>query len=196
VIPTLEVTGKRLRSCLAAIASTTLEPHEVIVIGNGASPQGYTAPVNAGVRAAAGRYIVIMNDDVETLPGWWPPLRAELDAGATAAFPMTIEGAMRRDFAAWCFAITQNGIEQFSVSPSQFLDERFVVWYQDTDLLVRLRAAGCPPVLVQQSQIRHGLSQTVNSTAPELARWIRAQVALDQTAFQRKHPGLSVAPVS
>ena len=120
VIPTLDAGGERVRSCLHAIACTTAETHEVIVVDNGSSPQGYTAPVNAGIRAAAGRYVVVMNDDVEPLPTWWPPLRAGLDAGASVTFPLTIDTAMRTDFAAWCFGLSQASIDRFGVARGQF----------------------------------------------------------------------------
>ena len=145
MIPTLEAAGDRVRACLRAIAATTAEPHEVIVVDNGSSPQGYTRPVNAGVRAASGAAIVVMNDDVEPLPGGWPPLRAALAAGAEVVFPRTVEGATREDFAAWCFAFDRRAIDRFGVRPGEFLDTRFTVWFQDTDLLMRLRAAGSPP---------------------------------------------------
>ncbi len=195
MIPTLDAAGERVGSCLRAIACTTPETHEVIVVDNGSSPQGYTAPVNAGIRAAAGRYVVVMNDDVEPLPGWWPPLRAGLDAGASVTFPTTIDTAMRTDFAAWCFALSQATIDRFGVARGQFFDARFSVWYQDTDLLVRLRQAGLPPVLVSESRIRHALSQTVNTPVPELAAWIRREVARDQQRFQDKHPQTVITPL-
>src|SRR3712207_8323159 len=91
--------------CVAAVQRTTDAPYDVVVVDNGAPPQGFTAPVNAGIRASRAPYVVVMNDDVETLPGWWAPLRAALDAGAAVAFPLTIDGPMRTDFAAWCFAV-------------------------------------------------------------------------------------------
>ncbi len=131
-----------MRDCLRAIAATTAESHEVIVVDNGSSPQGYTAPVNAGIRAASGRHLVIMNDDVEVLPGWWPPLRAGLSAGAAVAFPLTIGGGMRTDFAAWCFALSREAVEHFGERPGEFFDTRFTVWYQDTDLLAAAARRG------------------------------------------------------
>jgi glycosyltransferase involved in cell wall biosynthesis len=188
IIPTLDSASARVRGCLAAVAATTDVPHEVIVLDNGSPPQGYTAPVNAGIRASRGRYLVVMNDDVEPLPGWWPPLREALDAGASVAFPMTVDGRMRDDFAAWCFALRRDTAEQFAVAPGEFFDPRFTVWFQDTDLLVRLLEAGCPPQLVDTSQIRHGLSETVNSTDPALRAWIDAQVVEDEKQFRAKHP--------
>lgn len=191
VVPTLDATSDRVRRCLTAIARCTDVPYEVVVIDNGAPPQGFTAPVNAGIRASRGRCVVVCNDDVEVLPGWWEPLRDALDAGAAVAFPLTVDGLMREDFAAWCFAVSRAALDAHAVEPGEFLHPGLVVWYQDTDLLLRLRAAGTPPVLVQASHVRHGLSETVASEDPELRRWVSRQVADDQRAFARLH-GTSV----
>ena len=59
-------------------------------------------------------------------------------------------------------------------------------------MLQRLRLAGRPPQLVQQSQIRHGLSQTVATDDPALRAWIDQRIAQDKAAFEAKH-GLDVA---
>jgi len=189
VIPTLDALSERARACIAAVQATTDVAHEIVIVDNGSPPQGFTRPVNAGVRAAQQTpYIVIMNDDVEPLAGWWPPLRAAIDAGADVVFPLTIDGGMRRDFAAWCFALARDGVERLAHAPGDFLDPSMVVWYQDTDLLHRLRELGRPPVLVETSQIRHALSQTIATEDPELGAWIRAQVVADREQFLRKHP--------
>ena len=192
VIPTLDATSDRVRACVAAIHRTTDAPHEIVLVDNGAPPQGFTAPVNAGLRAARGAYAVVMNDDVETLPGWWEPLRKGLDEGAAVTFPMTIDGAMRPDFAAWCFAVSAATLDEHAVQPGEFFDPSLVVWYQDTDLLQRLRLAGNPPKLVPESQIRHGLSQTVATDDPQLRAWIDQRIAVDKGNFEAKH-GLDVA---
>jgi GT2 family glycosyltransferase len=188
VIPTLDAASERVRACVSAIQRCTAGPYEIVLVDNGAPPQGFTAPVNSGLRAARGRYAVVMNDDVEVLPGWWPPLREALDAGASVTFPLTIDGAMRNDFAAWCFAVSRATLDEFGTAPGQFLDERFTVWYQDTDLNTRLRAAGRPPQLVEGSRIRHGLSETVASDDPELRAWITREVERDREEFLAKHP--------
>ncbi len=192
VIPTLDAASERVRACLSAIQATTDVAHEVVIVDNGSPPQGFSAPVNAGVRAARTPYLVIMNDDVEPLAGWWQPLRNTIDAGAAVAFPLTLDGAMRRDFAAWCFAINRATVEAFGHDQDNFFDPELVIWFQDTDLLHRLRHAGRPPVLVETSRIRHGLSETVASEDPELRRWIKQQVQDDERAFIRKHPGAPV----
>ena len=192
VIPTLDAASERVRACIAAVQATTDAAHEIVIIDNGCPPQGFASPVNAGLRAARSPYVVVMNDDVEPLAGWWPPLRAALDAGAAVSFPLTIEGPMRFDFPAWCFGLTRESIDAHSHAPGEFFDPSLVLWYQDTDLLHRLRAAGRPPVLVESAQIRHGLSQTVGSEDPELSAWIRVQVAADRERFLRKHPGVAM----
>ena len=197
VIPTLDAASERVRACVSAVHRATGEaPYEIVLVDNGAPPQGFTGPVNSGLRAARGRYAVVMNDDVEVLPGWWPPLRAALDAGASVSFPVTIDGTMRTDFAAWCFAVSRESLERFSVEPGEFFDPRFRVWYQDTDLLARLRDAGTPPVCVEGSQIRHGLSETVASDDPELKAWIADTVARDRDAFMAKHPDVQLTRVA
>jgi GT2 family glycosyltransferase len=197
VIPTLDAASERVRACVSAVhRSTSDAPYEIVLVDNGAPPQGFTAPVNSGLRAARGRYAVVMNDDVEVLPGWWPPLRDALDAGASVSFPVTIDGTMRTDFAAWCFAVSRQTLERFSVEPGEFFDPRFRVWYQDTDLLARLREAGVPPVCVEEAQIRHGLSETVASDDPELKAWIAETVARDRDAFVAKHPDVQLTRVA
>lgn len=192
VVPTLDATAPRVRDCLAAIAANTPAPHQVVVVDNGSPPQGFTAPVNAGLRAVDTPYAVVMNDDVEVLDGWWGPLRSALDDGAAVAFPLTVEGAMREDFAAWCFALGAETIAAMSHAPGEFFDPALRVWFQDTDLLVRLRAVGRPPMLVRESRIRHALSATVRSEDPALRAWIERTIAADKAAFARKHPTVTI----
>lgn len=195
VIPTLDAAGPRLRACVRALQRHTDAAHELIVVDNGAPPQGFTDPVNAGLRAACGRHLVVCNDDVLVDPGWWPPLRAALEDPAdpaAVAFPRTVDGAMREDFAAWCFALSRETLRAFAVAPGEFLHPELRVWFQDTDLLQRLRAAGRPPRLVPASTIRHGLSETVATSDPALRTWIDAQIARDRARFEALH-GTGVA---
>ena len=194
VIPTLDAASERVRACVAATQAATEAPHQIVLIDNGAPPQGFTAPVNAGLRAVDTPYAVVMNDDVEPLPGWWAPQRAALDAGAAVTFPLTIEGGMREDFAAWCFALSRQTLLEMAHAPGEFFDPALRVWYQDTDLLQRLRAIGRPPLLVRDARIRHALSATVATEDPTLRTWIERTVQEDRTTFLRKHPTLKGAP--
>jgi GT2 family glycosyltransferase len=192
VIPTLDATSDRMRRCLTAVRACTGSPHEVVVVDNGTPAQGFSGPVNAGLRAADSPYVVVMNDDVEVLPGWWEPLRGALDDGAAVAFPLTVDGAMRTDFAAWCFAASRETVDEFGHGPGAFFDPALVIWFQDTDLLVRLREARRPPRLVKGSRIRHGLSQTLADPDPALSAWVRGQIAVDQQRFSLKHPAVAL----
>ncbi len=192
VIPTLDAGTERVRRCLAAIRQATSAAHEIVIVDNGSPPQGFAGPVNAGVRAARTPYVVVMNDDVEPEPGWWEPLRATLDAGASVAFPLTVDGIMRTDFAAWCFAIGREAIDAFGHAPGELFDPSLVIWFQDTDLLEKLRRAGRPPVLVRESTIRHGLSQTLGSPDPALGAWVTEQIAVDKLRFEAKYPDVEL----
>jgi hypothetical protein len=194
VIPTLDACSERVRRSLAAIAAATDAAHQIVIVDNGSPPQGFSGPVNAGVRAARTPYVVVMNDDVEPEPGWWEPLRAALDAGAAVAFPLTVDGAMRTDFAAWCFAMARAAIEEFGHAPGELFDPSLVIWFQDTDLLRTLQRAGRPPVLVRESTIRHGLSETLGNPDPRLGAWVEEQIELDRRRFEAKHPDVRLRP--
>lgn len=192
VIPTLDAASERVRACVAAVQARTEAPHQIVLVDNGAPPRGFTAPVNGGLRAVDTPYAVVVNDDVEPQSGWWPPLKEALDDGASVAFPLTEGSWFRTDFSAWCFALTRATLNEMAHAPGEFFDPQLRVWYQDTDLLTRLRAVGRPPQLVRESRIRHGLSMTVESDDPELRAWIEDTVHEDRAAFQRKHPSVPV----
>ena len=186
VIPTLDAASPRLRDCVAAIHANTGVPHEIVIVDNFAPPQGFSAPVNTGLRGARGDYLVVCNDDVEVLPGWWPPLQETLDDGATVAYPRTVDTAEHEGFSAWCFALTRESMVEHSVAPGAFFDPDMVVWFQDSDLMVRLQRAGSPPRRVAESRIRHGRSLSVNTPDPRLREWIVEQIERDRCSFEAK----------
>ena len=197
VIPTLDAASDSVRSCVESIKAHTAAEHEIVLVHNAAPPQGFTEPVNSGIRAARGAYVVVMNDDVTVLDGWWPPLRKALDDGALASFPVTQDGFHRHDFTGWCFAVSRETIDRFAHGPGEFFDPRFVVWYQDRDFLLRLCEAGHPPVVAEGARIRHGLSQTLErGDDEEFARWIEWQKAEDRKALAQKWPGGGRGPLA
>jgi hypothetical protein len=93
-----------LRRCLATIAeSATARDYEIIVVDNASSdgtrellaaehpevrllanPEnvGYSRAVNQAIRAASGRYVLILNPDIEVLPGSIDALARHLDESA------------------------------------------------------------------------------------------------------------------
>jgi GT2 family glycosyltransferase len=197
VIPTLDVLGERVRRCVESIKEHTDVAHEIVLVGNGTPPQGFTAPANSGIRGARGNFVVVMNDDVAVLAGWWPPLKEPLERGAYASFPITQDGGHRHDFTGWCFAVSREAIARVGHSPEEFFDPQFRVWFQDTDLLLRLCQAGHPPVAASGSRITHGLSRTLDDrTDEELASWVKEQIERDRQAFRRKWPGGRRGPLA
>ena len=189
VVPTVDVLSVRVRECIDAVRSNTEAEHEIVLVENRSPPQGYTAPVNAGIRAARGRYVVVLNDDVRMMEGWWPPLRKALDQGALASFA-DFGGFPKSDFfAAPCIAFSREALKECAHSPEEFLDPRFKVWFQDLDLLLRLCEMKRPPVAVA-SGFQGEWDTTVKSVDdPEMSAWVREQIAADRLAFAKKWSG-------
>lgn len=191
VVPTLDVTSERFRRMYDSIQRNTNVPYQIIVVENGKFPQGYTDPVNTAIRGVNTRYVTVMNDDVQVLDNWWEPLRNNLDNGKGVVFPTTI-GGTREDFSAWCFAFIK--VELLRVlGTSDLFNPIFKIWYQDTDLMLRLMQIGNPPYHVNNSFIHHHTSSTVATEDITLASWIRDVIKKDEEAFKLKWPEVSFA---
>ncbi|NLD44501.1 MAG: glycosyltransferase family 2 protein [Chloroflexi bacterium] len=103
-----------LRPCLTSLARQTLADHEVVVVDNASTDGsaeavaaefpavrvlrqernlGFAGGCNAGIRAARGEVIVLLNNDIEAEPDWLAELLAALDrhprAGAAASRMMS-----------------------------------------------------------------------------------------------------------
>lgn len=185
IVPTLDVTSAHFLRLVKSIYQTTEVPFQTVIGDNGGAPQGYTTPVNTGVRSAQTEYLAIINDDVQLLPGWWDPLQESLDSGELVVFPYTLE-MTRNDFSAWCFAFKASSIELLSASKDGFFDESFTIWFQDTDLSARMREFGRSPTCIHESKISHGRSETIGTKDPVLASWISTIVKKDQEHFVQK----------
>jgi GT2 family glycosyltransferase len=70
----------------------TMAPVTIIATLN----RGYAAAVNLGLSATTADKVVVLNDDVEVTPQWWPPLAAALDGdvslGAVAPLLLLAKG--------------------------------------------------------------------------------------------------------
>ncbi len=185
VVPTLDAASGRCGRLLASLRQNTCVPYQVVLVDNGNAPQGYTAPVNTALLAAQTEYVAAINDDVEVQDGWWEPLQAALDAGHALAFPETV-GNDRPPYFAWCFAMRRATVEALSRPRGDFFDPTFSVWYQDTDLFLRLKALGETPHHVPASRISHTESATIATDDPVLKPWIRQQIEIDRARFVEK----------
>lgn len=184
IVPTLDAGSQRCTRLLNSLREHTSVPYQVLIVDNGNAPQGFSTPVNSGVRACNTEYIAIINDDVEVKQSWWAPLQENLDAGAIVVFPRTLEGT-RLDFSAWCFAMKAQSLKQLGHAEEGFFNEQYRIWFQDTDLLLRMRALGIPPKFVTESTISHGFSETLNSPDPLLHAWIMRTTKGDESRFRR-----------
>ena len=185
VVPTLDAASEKTRSLIASLRVSTEDPFQVIVVDNGNAPQGFSAPVNTAIRACNTPYVVVINDDVQVLPHWWSPLKAALDDGELVVFPTTIE-TTRYDFSAWCFAMTAHAVNEIAFSAEFFFDPELVIYFQDSDLLMRLRSWGKPPKHVQESYISHRFSATIMTKDPELSSWINRVIVSDRDRFVKR----------
>jgi GT2 family glycosyltransferase len=96
-----------LRTCLDAIERQTRRPDETIVVDDASTDQtvdalrrdypwarvisldrnrGFVGAVNAGIAAAAGDVVALLNNDTEAEPGWLAALVAPLERDPTVAF--------------------------------------------------------------------------------------------------------------
>lgn len=122
---------------------------EVIVVANGYRPRGFTETVNQGFRAANGRYVIIMNNDVTPID-LVPLVEKVKEKDVVCAFPHTISGFMRSDLTGWCFAVDKSYF-----GTKDLLDNNFIHWYSDNKLLSSLQTAGLAPSYVPEATIEH-----------------------------------------
>lgn len=162
--------------------------------------RGVTAAWNAGLEAARTRWVVFLNNDTCSLAPWCEPLLAPLQAGAACLagvawrrerhLPAGLAAALpNRWLAGWCLAI-----ERSRLLDAGGWDERFQLYFSDTDLQVRLRLANPaldPLVAVEGLPLRHDGHATTQQLPARHSLWQQ-----DRREFHRKWRGVSAAPLS
>ena len=192
IIPTWDGAAM-LRLALASLAAQTFTDFETIVVDNGSRDgtagllergfpgvvvvrfpenRGFAPAVNAGLRAARGEMLVLMNNDVEAEPGWLAALAGALerrpDAGFVASKMLSARDPTRVD-SAW----DAMGLAPFNVGHGErdgpqfgagryvlsacagaaayrreffervgYFDEDFFAWFEDVEIGVRGQLAG------------------------------------------------------
>jgi GT2 family glycosyltransferase len=163
-----------LRRC---VRSFPFDCERIVVVNDGT---GYGRNVNVGLRLATGDFVAVVNNDCVLIEGDVHDLCVDgvvtspLVIGERQGFGESIEpGGFHGSF----WVIGRAVLERVGL-----LDERFErAYWEDDDLLARLRAAGVPTRQVASVCVRHvgGLS-TVK--VPEHRRWLE----LNAQRFEEK----------
>jgi GT2 family glycosyltransferase/glycosyltransferase involved in cell wall biosynthesis len=171
---------------LADVAARTVErlwsvarvATEVIVVDNG-SPhrrdlrattvirwpenRGVAPAWNAGLAAARGDVLAVLNSDVLVEPGWDEALVEAASTGHRIAFPFTDHcdglGPRRPDkagTAGWCFALSRRLFAELGAFDEQFAP----AYWEDTDYWHRAFVAGVALVPVPAAQVQHARRTT------------------------------------
>ncbi len=210
VIPTWDGAAL-LRPALLSLRAQTLRDFEVVVVDNGSCDEtlamlagefpevrvvrfpenrGFAPAVNAGVRAAGGGIVVLMNNDVEAEPGWLAALVGVLDlkpdVGLVASKMLSARDPARID-SAW----DAMGLAPYNVGHGEpdgprfnlgrevlsacagaaayrrelfervgYLDEDFFAWFEDVEFGIRARLGGYRCWYEPAAVVRHHGSAT------------------------------------
>jgi hypothetical protein len=221
VIPTWNGAGL-LNDALLSLRRQTRRDFEIIVVDNGSTDgtaallaaqhpdvrliemgrnRGFAAAVNAGIGAARGDLVVLMNNDVEAAPGWIAALIDAMDAHPTAgtcasrmlshADPSRIDSA-GDEFGLFATSIGHGELDgpAFDI-PAYVLsacagaaayrravleetggfDERFFAYLEDVDLGIRCQLAGWDCLYVPAAVVYHHGSATARRM-PELKHFL------------------------
>jgi GT2 family glycosyltransferase len=166
---------------------TTLEKTTIITnsVNRGVAPAW-----NQGIRASAGDYIVILNNDIIVPPKWLENLVGVLEKNPDIYYVSPLyerlemapdyekraaelaekePGIVSDHFIGFCFVMKRQTIREIG-----FFDEQFEMgWYEDADYQARLKKAGHPPVGVDNVLIHHFESKTLWSIPDMYAHTVK-----------------------
>ena len=164
----------------ARIAADLLSDVELVRMPN----RGYGAAANHGFGLVdVADVVLLLNDDVVVLPGWLPPLVAEVTADVGAVQPAIVAsdhsivtslgvhldrygagsdigdgGPLPSDRSARDLEIFNGGMVAFArdfIRETGGFDERYFLYYEDVDLSLRGRASGWRYRLVPEAMVEH-----------------------------------------
>ena len=210
------------RMCIESVSECTRYPYRLVLVDNGSTDGtepyfrsvdgavvvrndtnlGFAGGVNAGLRVADGRYIVLLNNDTIVTEGWLTKLveAAESERGVGIVGPLTnhAKGAQRvetgefRDVGelaqhAQAVARRNAGQRQLTKDLAAFcilikrevierigyFDERFGIGnFEDDDYCLRARRAGFTLLIVRDCFIYHFGERTFLGLGIEGERWL------------------------
>lgn len=117
-------------------------------------PVGSTTAFNQGLKEATGKYVALVNNDIEVTEGWLEPLILALkdhpEYGWVAS--RVIRGDIVANFGTACSLFLKDALDKVGL-----FDERFSegLGWDDNDLLLRFWRAGYQPHGVSESVVYH-----------------------------------------
>ncbi len=195
-----------LRAALASLRSQTWRDFEVVVVDNGSRDgtdamlraefpevrvvpfpenRGFAVAVNAGVRAARGRYLMMLNNDAEAEPDWLEAMVRVLDTrpeiGSVACKMLTAQDPQVLDSAGAAMGLFAYDIGRGERDGPKFgtgreilcpcagaaayrrelfdavglFDEAFFAWFEDVELGIRAQLAGFRCWYEPAARVRH-----------------------------------------
>ena len=146
-------------------------------------------------------YIAVVNNDTVVSPGWWDASQQHFQADGHIGCACPIALAPRVGSAIETLRARHCDFPRATPTPDQILgcfmmfrtqvlqeiglfDERFRIWFGDTDMARRLTAAGYPPVVLANVAIIHDGGRTCGLLGPRL----RPLIKEDQQQWQEKYP--------
>jgi GT2 family glycosyltransferase len=169
VIPHWPIDGETDEALRRCVASFPTGCERIVVVNEGT---GYARNVNIGLRLARSEFVAVVNNDAELAAG----NVYDLCVPGSVTSPLVIGSRQ-----GWGESIEPGGFHGcFWVAPRDVLervgmldDELGRAYFEDDDLLVRLRAAGVPTRQVPSVQIRH-VGALTTAKFPEHRDWLDA----------------------
>jgi N-acetylglucosaminyl-diphospho-decaprenol L-rhamnosyltransferase len=127
---------------------------------------GFAAGMNAGIRAATGDYLLLLNSDIEALPGSISQLiefiRANPHVGLAAPLLIDEDGNPTRTL----------------LDEAGLLDEDFFFYHEIVEWCMRIRDAGFRVVVVPAARMRHARGGSTGGL------WLPAKIELKRSEYQ------------
>ncbi|MCK5943446.1 MAG: glycosyltransferase [Planctomycetes bacterium] len=231
------------RSCIESLLAQTERPHEILIVDNGSSDEtgalgeqfgapvrvleqranlGFAGGVNAGLRAATGELLLVLNNDTQAATNLIRELRRVLDLspaiGAVAPVSNHVKGdahllvggfgrdpaqraeladELQRSAALVQDADTLAGLclmmRRSTLDRVGLFDERFGHGnYEDDDLSLRLRLHGYRLAIARRAFLHHEGHATFQALGLDLKQQIDKRLAQFRAKWQHHPAGLAV----
>lgn len=168
--------------CVASVRNNS-EDYELIVVDNGSTEdeswvkadtyirfsenRGIAPGWNAGMRAARGKYIAIINDDIMVTRGWLEGMKEALDMPQAGVGAVHVEHlpagkgivAIDKWFPGSCFMLKHRTIEKVGYFDEQF----FPCNFEDCDYWTRVLTNGMKLYVNYSLSVQHKEGQTLHA---------------------------------